>query len=86
MKEYKTKSVLKTYVSRVLCDKCNNKVDTGDTYDVFDFELSLRTGEQYPDCGFGDKLEIHLCKTCAKKLFQELKENGYRINESEWDT
>tara|TARA_R110000765_G_scaffold327923_1_gene418957 strand:+ start:458 stop:727 length:270 start_codon:yes stop_codon:yes gene_type:complete len=67
-----------------LCDRCNEKIQTG-SYDAFEFELEYKTGDSYPEGGSGEKKEMELCDKCADDCIQLLKDNGYRINESEWD-
>lgn len=70
--------------SYYLCDKCNEKIETKG-YDAFEFELSYKTGYNYIEGGNGEKKEMELCPKCADDCIQLLKNNGYRINESEWD-
>ncbi len=66
-----------------LCDKCNERIMiTG--YSAFDFELNYRTGADYPTGGSGEVQQMELCDKCADDCIQLLKDNGYRINESEW--
>lgn len=67
-----------------LCDKCNKKINIG-VHDAFNFELEYKTGDNYPEGGSGDKKEMELCPKCADDCIKLLKDNGYRINESEWD-
>ena len=67
-----------------LCDKCNEKIRTG-SYDAFEFELEYKTGSSYPEGGSGEKKEMELCDKCADDCIRLLKDNGYRINESQWD-
>ena len=82
--EKQIKEVEVTTESYSLCDKCNEKILTG-SYDAFEFELKYKTGSSYPEGGNGDKAEMELCDKCADDCIQILKDNGYRINESEWE-
>lgn len=65
-----------------LCDKCNERITKG-YYDAFSFELEYVTGDTYPDGSDTKTQTIELCKTCAEDCMKLLKENGYRINETE---
>jgi hypothetical protein len=67
-----------------LCDKCNERIYQ-ELHDAFDFELSLKTGSAFSDSGYGERQEIDLCRKCANELISNLKSDGYRVNESEWD-
>lgn len=67
-----------------LCDKCNVRIGSG-IYDAFNFELEHKTGSRYPEGGSGDVEKVELCHKCADDCMQLLKDNGYRINKSEWD-
>jgi hypothetical protein len=82
--EKQIKEVEVTTESYTLCDKCNQKIQTKG-YDAFEFELEYKTGDSYPEGGSGEKKEMELCDKCADDCIQLLKDNGYRINESEWD-
>ena len=70
--------------SAVFCDKCGIQVKTT-VFDAFDFDFELRTGEQFPESGTGDKYTLDLCPACADDIVKDLKHNGYNIQESEWD-
>lgn len=84
IKEKQLKEV-EVIVERVnLCDKCNEKIEEK-PYDAFEFEFVHKTGQSYPEGGSGDKQEMELCAKCAVDCVQLLKNNGYRITESEWD-
>ena len=84
IKEKQMREVEVTKESYVLCDKCGDKISFAN-YDAFDFDFSLKTGNSYPEGGSGEKQEMDLCHTCANKLMELLKLNGYRINTSDWD-
>lgn len=51
--EKQIKEVEVTTESYSLCDKCNEKIQTG-IYDAFEFELEYKTGASYPESGSGD--------------------------------
>ena len=78
------KEVEVTTESYHLCDKCNEKIQPG-LFNAFEFKLEYITGENYPEGGRGEKKEMELCDKCADDCIQLLKDNGYRINESEWE-
>ena len=82
--EKQIKEVEVTTESYSLCDKCNERILTSG-YDAFKFELEYKTGDIHPGGGIGDKSEVELCPVCADACIQLLKDNGYRINESEWE-
>ena len=68
----------------ILCDKCDEKILCGG-YNAFECELRHKTGESYPSGGSGELQEMELCQKCAVELVALLRENGYRITDSEWD-
>lgn len=83
-KETQIRQVEITIESYTLCDKCNSKIKTS-TFDAFECEFIHKTGNSFPEGGSGNKQEMELCQQCAVELVDLLIENGYRINESEWD-
>lgn len=83
-KELRTQEVEVVVESYSLCDKCNEKIKT-DNYDAFECEFSHKTGSSYPDGGSGNLQELELCQKCAVELVELLRQNGYRVNDSEWD-
>jgi hypothetical protein len=83
-KEKQVKEVDVVIDSYHICDKCNKKIIT-ESHDAFEFDLEYRTGTDYPESGSGDKKAMDLCDECADDCIQLLRDNGYRINESEWD-
>jgi len=82
--EKQTKVVDVVVESYHLCDKCNEKIHSS-CYDAFEFDLEYKTGSSYPEGGNGEKREMELCSKCADDCIKLLKDNGYRINQSEWD-
>ena len=76
--------VLDTDLYTPYCDKCNEKI-TSKMYDAVEFELEYKTGSCYPEGGNGNKYQMELCSKCSEDCIELLKDNGYRINESEWD-
>jgi uncharacterized protein with PIN domain len=67
-----------------LCDKCNTKIRLVN-YDAFKCEFTHKTGDAFLDSGGGDLQQMELCPKCAVELVSLLRENGYRINDSEWE-
>jgi len=94
MKTYLT--VHKSYDTEVLqtveCDICKKKFknenwDRTSSFDVLETEVSMRKGEQYPECGSADEISFDICPTCfEKKLIPALKEMGASPSHtvSEW--
>lgn len=82
-KEKQVKEIEVTLESYILCDKCNKKIETN-VYDAFKCEFIHQTGDSYPEGGDGEKQEMELCQRCAEKLVILLRENGYRVTDSEW--
>lgn len=70
--------------SYTVCDRCNEKI-VKNGFDQFHCRIEYKTGFQYPEGGNGDISTVDLCQDCADDLITLLKENGYRINENEWD-
>lgn len=94
LKKFKQMQVIKTerrvqevkvvVESYSLCDKCNEKIKT-DNYDAFECEFTHKTGSSYPDGGSGSIQEMELCQKCAVEFVELLRQNGYRVTDSEWD-
>gem|GEM_PF-4012010 len=84
-KEKQMKEVEVTIENFNLCDKCNEKIETEYNYDAFECEFIHKTGSSYPEGGSGEKQEMELCQKCAVALVALLRQNGYRVNDSEWD-
>lgn len=68
-----------------LCDKCNERIETEDCWDAFKCEFIHKTGAIYPEVGSGERQKAELCQKCAIELVSLLRENGYRVIDSEWD-
>ena len=68
-----------------LCDKCNEEIEREDSYDAFICEFIHKTGMSYQEGGGGEKQEMELCQKCAVELVALLRQNGYRVTDSEWD-
>ena len=88
--------VLETVKKRVLrevtvkdetfCDKCGVDVKKGvDTYDAYECEVRIKTGNNYPEGGTGEECTVDLCKKCSNGFLQLLEDNGYKVNEKDWD-
>lgn len=83
--ETQTKAIEVVIDEYTLCDKCNQKIEV-DEYDIFECTLSLRTGENIPDCPpSGELEEMHLCQKCSNEFMDVLKKIGYRINKSNFE-
>lgn len=82
-KETATRTV-ELITSKCFCDKCHEEITTK-KYDAFECSFYLRTGNNFPESGSGENKSMDLCSNCADGLIDLLRNNGYRINESEWD-
>ncbi len=83
-KEKQLKEVDVTIEEYTACDKCNEKIETK-RFDVFKCQFIHKTGEIYPEGGSGELEAMDLCQTCACILIDLLRENGYKVNSSDWD-
>jgi uncharacterized protein with PIN domain len=84
-KEKQMKEVEVTIEKYNLCDKCNEKIEAEDKGDAFECDFIYKTGISYPEGGSGRKQAMELCQKCAVELVALLRENGYRVTDSEWD-
>lgn len=82
VKEQKTYTNTITTVSRLVCDICGEQ-SKGDNwskerYQVAESEVSLLTGDRYPDCGSEERLRFDICPACfLNKLVPWVKaQNG----------
>ena len=69
----------------LICDKCGKRIKTKDSFDAFECEFIYKTGSNYPEGGDGDKLSLDLCQECGLKAIKILKDNGFKVQENEWD-
>jgi len=67
-----------------LCDKCGKEIEVR-MYDAFEFSMEHKTGDIYPESGGGKLQTLDLCPECVLGFIQLLKENGYKVQECEWD-
>lgn len=66
------------------CDKCRNKIKTK-PFDGFSCELSVVTGDVYPEGNYTEEKTLDLCQECSDDLLILLQSSGYRINTIEND-
>ena len=95
MKIYKTKTITeeKIIFDKLVCDICkreSNHRSWASGFDVDETEVKVsikhRTGESYPEGGWGDKIEVDICPECFdNKLIPWLRSEGVEIEETEWD-
>ena len=83
-KELQVKEVEVIIESYNLCDKCNQEIET-ENYEDFQCDVIHRSGNRYPDSSYGTTEKVELCQKCAIDLIILLKENGYRVEKSEYD-
>ncbi len=84
MKHYGIKNIEHEFVAETTCDKCGEKI-TIDRFDAFEFELKYKTGNIYPDSGWGEETTLDLCDDCSKKLLDLINEHGFKTNIKKWD-
>ena len=65
--------------------KFGTKILKDGSFDAFECEFIHRTGGSYPEGGSGEKQEMELYQKCAVELVVLLRENGYRVTDSEWN-
>lgn len=71
------------------CDLCG-KTTTNDwktsAFDAIETEISMRTGDRYPEGGFGEFTEIDICPDCfTGKLIPWVQSQGGEPTVKEWD-
>lgn len=80
--------------SMTVCDRCGkNTRDNRDVfksqcgvYNAFEFSCYHKTGNSYPEGGFGNIKEVNdLCDICIAYLFELLEHNGFTVDSREWD-
>ena len=63
-----------------------NKFDnTKSGYEVNEFTLKWKVGNNYPDGGCGEEEFVELCSECREKLKKLLLDNGIVIQKRDWD-
>lgn len=92
--EEQASTVVKNVLVETLCDLCGKKAVCGNwnpsTYHIDDVDVSVsvtcKTGEVYPEGGFGTKITVDICPQCfIKTLVPFLEEKGAKINTEDWD-
>lgn len=88
MKLYKEEIVPEKTVSKLdktMCDLCGNEI-TKERFEVDEVEIRHKTGDRYPDFGYGEQVEVDMCGECFdEKLVPWLKTQGVQAATSEWD-
>jgi len=100
MKFYIEKEKLSQYkeLESIVCDWCKTafKARTNENieykfnnarscYEVKEFELRWKTGNNYPEGGCGEEEFVELCSECREKLKKLLLDNGIVIQKRDWD-
>ena len=92
MRTYETVPTTTQRLKSIRCDWCKqgfkgeydfSKRRGG--YEVNEFELRWKTGDQYPECGSGEEIKVELCHKCRKKFKDEIEKLGIELNETDWD-
>ena len=69
---------------KVTCDLCGNDI-IEDQYKVDEVQVKHRTGDEYPEGGYGDEVSVDMCGDCFdKKLLPWLREQGVEPKPEEW--
>ena len=92
-KDVKIPARVKSQIYKTTCDLCGKKaLDEGlhiwgeGKFDATETELRLKTGDSYPDGGYGEVLDIDICPDCFKeKLIPWLKGQGVDCTFKKWD-
>ncbi len=88
MKHYKTVEVPETteqVLERTTCDLCGGEISEG-SYEVNEVEIRHKTGNCYPETGFGEEVRVDMCGECfTEKLTPWLVAQGVKVTEVEWD-
>ena len=66
--EKQMKEVEVTIENYNLCDKCNEKIETEDSYDAFECEFIHKTGSSYPEGGSGENKKWNCVKNVQLNL------------------
>lgn len=85
MREYKTYKKEIKYVSKTICDKCNNEIVSDSSFDRFECTIQRVTGEVFPEGGFTETESVDLCQDCSIYLFDLLKKEGINIHKEDDD-
>ena len=83
----------RTYTADVKCDLCgvlapspSNYSPWEKLYDVAQPEVSLKTGEQWPEGGSGERVFFDICPECfMSKVVPALKALGAEPTVEDWD-
>jgi len=84
-----------TYTSKVVCDLCGKEAPHPSDwrpwaiggFDVTETEVTMKTGEQYPECGGGSRFFFDVCPECFKsKVVPAMQALGAELQEEEWDS
>jgi hypothetical protein len=75
-------------IDKTFCDICGNEFTkphhtTGDIEEII---IRHRRGEEYPEGGYGDMLDMDVCPACMNKIIVPfLKSVAKRIEYVEWE-
>jgi hypothetical protein len=68
------------------CDWCGKEIVDPGGYEVDEFQLYWRTGENYgTDGSWGVTKKVDLCNACRDRLFNFLEENKCKVQNNKWD-
>lgn len=80
----------RSVVESIKCDICG-KISKGwdwstSAFEVGRTEVTMKTGEQYPECGHGKEIELDICPDCfITKLVPFVEGFGTKVEVKEWD-
>jgi hypothetical protein len=80
---------LQKFLKEIKCDLCGKTTKNEwktEYYDAFESEIKMKTGDNYPDGGAGELVEIDICPDCfTSKLIPWVKEQGGEPTVTDWD-
>lgn len=67
----------------LICDKCENRIEPENSFDLFESKFVYKTGEQYPEGGNDESFNLDLCQKCGLKAVDLLQINGFKMQMKE---
>lgn len=80
-----TRTVTVAYICDLCGDESPTKWEDGN-WDTLDINVSMKTGESYPESGSGETIEYDVCPSCFKsKIIPFMESHGAKTRREEWD-
>jgi hypothetical protein len=86
MKYYKTENihVEQSKLEKTTCDLCGEVIEKK-RYSAEQVTVEYRTGSSFPECGWGNCVEVDMCPDCFKERLQPwLESQGCTLKNKEW--